>query len=92
MQALLSESEFHHLLTPTHPRDMHASCPQCGKIAMQHYDGEQVIPEPGNETRGAPLGSALMHTCGACESSYFRGWVAGIWGPEDILRIIDRRS
>jgi hypothetical protein len=89
---LLTESEFHHLLSPAHPRDMHASCPHCGKIAIQRYDGEQVVPELGDESSKADLGSAFLYTCGACESTYLTSWVAGIWGPEDILKVLDRRA
>lgn len=87
---LLSDAEFLALMTdPAHPRDMTATCPQCGTIAFQRSDAEQVLPEPGTED--GELGAALQYTCEACQSSYSRAWVAGPYREEDLLRILDRR-
>ena len=76
----LTVAEFHELLADkAHPRDMTATCPQCGKIAFQKYDAEQIVPEPGTgDDDTAQLGAALQYHCGACGSTYSRAWVAGL--------------
>jgi hypothetical protein len=90
----LTVAEFHKLMAEkAHPRDMTATCPQCGKIAFQKYDAEQIVPEPGTgDDDTAQLGAALQYTCAACQQTYSRSWVAGAWQEDDLLRVIDRRS
>ena len=85
---LLTDSDFHALITASaHPRDMTCTCPQCGTVAFQQYEAEQVLPEPDTDE----LGAALLYTCGSCQSTYSRAWIAGVWREEDLLRVLDRR-